>query len=200
MSRKLRALCYFTLLVIPTTVFAHTPFKGISDFYSGLFHPVFVPAHALLLSAFGLLLGQQEPKENLTPLLLFLVFTFMGLFIAGNSTGGKFETIQLLGAGAIGLLVALNPHIPVFLRSLGSAFFGLLIGIDSGQADLVGPPLLASLIGTGLGMCIFLLCTMSFADYFKAKHWQKIGIRIIGSWIAASALLVLSLSLSLVTT
>lgn len=196
MSRSLRTLIYVTLLVTPTIVYAHTPFKGINNFYNGLLHPVFIPAHALLLSALGLFLGQQEPKENGIPLLMFLVFALTGLVIAGNANGGEFETVQLLGASAIGLLVAINPRIPVFLRSIGSASSGLLIGIDSGQAELAGAPLLASLIGTGLGMCIYLLCTMSFAGYFKDKEWQKIGIRIIGSWIAASALLVLSLSLS----
>jgi hydrogenase/urease accessory protein HupE len=195
MNRTLRALFCFTLLVAPAIALAHSPFKGIGNFYGGLLHPVFVPAHALLLSALGLLLGQQEPEENLFPLLAFLTCALAGLVIAGNASGGEFETLQLLGAAAIGLLVAINPRIPVLLRALGGAFAGLLIGLDSDQADLAGAPLLASLIGTGLGMSVFLLCIMSFASYFKARQWQQIGIRVIGSWITASAVLVLSLSL-----
>lgn len=196
MSRSLRTLFYATLLVTPTIACAHTPFKGINNFYNGLLHPVFIPAHVLLLSALGLFLGQQVPKENGIPLLMFLACTVVGLVIAGNFDGSELETIQLLGAAAIGLLIAISPRIPVFIRAIGSAMSALLIGADSGQAGLVGAPLLASLVGTGLGMCVFLLCTMSFAENFKARDWQKIGVRIMGSWIAASALLVLSLSLS----
>jgi hypothetical protein len=45
-------------------------------------------------------------------------------------------------------------------------------------------------------MCTLLLCTMGVADYLKERTWQTIGVRIMGSWITASALLVLSLSLS----
>jgi urease accessory protein len=68
--------------------------------------------------------------------------------------------------------------------------------MDSGQAELASAALFASLVGTWLGMCILLLCTMGAADYLKAMPWQTIGVRIVGSWMTASALLVLSLSLS----
>jgi hydrogenase/urease accessory protein HupE len=196
MTRRARALACLVLLLAPAVALAHSPVKGIGNFYGGLLHPVLIPAHVLLLSALGLLLGQQAPRENQFPLLIFLVFTVTGLVVAGNSNGGKFETVQLLVAGAIGLLVAINPQIPVLLRSLASAITALLIGIDSGQAELVAAPLFAALLGTGLGMCVFLLGAMSIADFCRARPWQKIGIRVIGSWIAASALLVLSLSVS----
>jgi F0F1-type ATP synthase assembly protein I len=34
---------------------------------------------------------------------------------------------------------------------------------------------------------------MGFADYFNKKPWQLIGLRVLGSWLAASALMVLAL-------
>lgn len=199
MSGRRRALVHAAIALTPTAALAHSPIKDIGNFYGGLLHPLFIPAHVLLLGALGLLLGQQEPVENKLPLILFLVAAVAGLIIAGVSPGGEFETLQLSGAAAIGLLVAIHPTIPVVLRAIGSAVSGLLVGIDSGQPELAGAGLFASLVGTGLGMCIFLLCTMGFADYCREKDWQRIGIRVIGSWVAASALLVLSLSLSRVT-
>jgi len=36
---------------------------------------------------------------------------------------------------------------------------------------------------------------MILAEYLQKKSWGKIGIRILGSWIAASAILVLALAL-----
>jgi hypothetical protein len=36
---------------------------------------------------------------------------------------------------------------------------------------------------------------IGWGDYFT-RDWQKIGIRVIGSWIATSALLVFTLSLN----
>ena len=49
------------------------------------------------------------------------------------------------------------------------------------------------------GIYLLLLYPIALADYFNKKAWQKIGIRIIGPWVAASSLLVLTLSLSSVS-
>jgi hydrogenase/urease accessory protein HupE len=194
MTRERWGLVYCSVLLAPGTALAHSPIKDIGAFYGGLLHPLFIPAHALLLGALGLMLGQQAPAENKIPLLLFLTCAVAGLAIAGYSSGGEFEAVQLLGSAVIGLLVAIQPTMPVFLRAAGAAAAGLLVGMDSGQTELASAALFASLVGTWLGMCVLLLCTMGAADYLKEKPWQKIGVRIIGSWIAASALLVLSLS------
>lgn len=196
MSRTHRVIVSGWLMLAPGAVLAHSPIKDIGNFYGGLLHPVFIPAHALLLGALGLLLGQQAPAENKMPLLLFLMCAVAGLAIAGDANGAALQTAQLLGTAVLGLLVALQPAIPVFLRAVGSAFCALVIGMDSGQAELSGAALFASLVGTWLGMCILLLCTMGAADYLKEKPWQKIGVRIVGSWMTACALLVLSLSVS----
>ena len=196
MSRTHLAFVSCCLMLAPGAVLAHSPIKDIGNFYGGLLHPLFIPAHALLLGALGLLLGQQQPAENKFPLLLFVVCAVAGLALSGHTNGVALQTAQLLGTAAIGLLVAIQPAIPVFLRTAGSAFCALVIGIDSGQAELASAALFASLVGTWLGMCILLLCTMGAADYLKEKPWQTIGVRIIGSWMTASALLVLSLSVS----
>ncbi len=196
MNSRYRALACCSLLLVPTAALAHSPIKDIGSFYGGLLHPLFIPAHVLLLGALGLLLGQQEPAENKFPLLIFLVSAVAGLASTGYATGRELETAQLLGTAAIGLLVAIQPTIPLFLRTAGSAFCALVIGMDSGQPELASAALFASLVGTWLGMCTLLLCTMGVADYLKERAWQTIGVRIMGSWITTSALLVLSLSLS----
>ena len=191
-----RRLVYCALLLAPTAALAHSPIKDIGAFYGGLLHPLFILPHVLLLGALGLMLAQQQPVENKLPLLMFLTCAVAGLTIAGHSSGGEFTTMQLVISAIIGLLVVIRPTIPVFLRAAGGAVAGLLVGIDSGQSELASAALFASLVGTWLGMCVLLLCTMGAADYMKEKAWQKIGVRIIGSWITASALLVLSLSFS----
>lgn len=195
MTPRLRAPCGVTILLTPSAALAHSPIRDIGNFYGGLLHPVLVPAQLLLLLALGLLLGQQAPAENKVPLLAFLICTVAGLVYAGLASGGELATAQLLGTTVFGLLVALHPKIPVTVRTVFSAFAALTVGADSGQAELTGAALFAALAGTGIGMTILLLCTMGMADYLQEKPWQKIGVRILGSWITTSALLVLSLSL-----
>lgn len=186
----------WALFLTPSLAFAHSPIKGIDNFYNGLLHPVFVPAHLLLLIAAGLLFGQQGLKKNQTALVVFLAATIVGLIAAWFSIGGEIEVFILGGAAIIGLLIATNPVLPPYSVSLIAAFTGFALGMDSTQETLLGKEKLVSLFGSGIGIYMLLFYPIFFSDYFKKKTWQKIGIRVIGSWVAASSLLVLALSFS----
>jgi ABC-type phosphate/phosphonate transport system permease subunit len=49
-----------------------------------------------------------------------------------------------------------------------------------------------TLIGTGLGACVA-AAILAIGTSQLTRDWQRIGMRIVGSWIAASATLVLAL-------
>ena len=49
-----------------------------------------------------------------------------------------------------------------------------------------------TLIGTGLGACCALAIVI-IAVRSLQRGWHRIGVRIVGSWMAASAILVLAL-------
>lgn len=184
------------LLFTPGLAVAHMPIKGINNFYNGLIHPVLVPSHLLLLIAMGLFFGQQGPKENQKALVVFLIATIVGLIVAWFSIGVDMEMFLLSGSAAIGLLVAISPAAGLFWCSIIVALVGLSVGMDSAQETLSGKEKFLSLFGSGVGIYLLFLYPMAFADYFNKKTWQKIGVRVVGSWVAASSLLVLALSLS----
>jgi hypothetical protein len=48
------------------------------------------------------------------------------------------------------------------------------------------------LIGTGIGACL-VLAVVVVGTTRLTRAWQRIGVRILGSWMAASAMLVLAL-------
>ena len=50
------------------------------------------------------------------------------------------------------------------------------------------------LVGTGLAACATLAAVIAGANLLN-RPWQRLGVRIAGSWIAASALLALTLEL-----
>lgn len=196
MSSKPFLLILLLFLVATDPLLAHSPIKSMGNFYSGLLHPVFVPAHLLLLIALGLFIGQKGLSENRLSFAVFLVTTVIGLIGAWFSVGGELEIALLSAAAIIGLLIASNLPIGVYLCAIIAALVGLLISVDSAQDTLSGMGKLLTLLGTGVGISILFLYAMGFADYFNKKPWQKIGIRIIGSWLAASSLLVIALSYS----
>jgi urease accessory protein len=183
-------------LLLPASALAHSPIKGINSFYNGLLHPVLVPAQLLFLLALGLLLGRQEPQRIQASILAFLAATVAGLAAAGFDISIDAETALLVGAASAGLLVAADPRLPGLGCLVISVVSGLLIGLDSPQQELAGKERFAALFGSGIGIYLLVLYAVALADAFRKRHWQRVGVRVIGSWLAASALLVLALSLA----
>jgi hydrogenase/urease accessory protein HupE len=191
-----KALVFWALLVIPKFSLAHSPIEGIDKFYGGLLHPVFVPAHLLLLIALGLFIGQRGAKDNQSAVLVFVVAVAVGLIAAWFSVGNSLEVLILSGAALVGILIVSSFAVNRLLCALIAALAGLLLGADSAQDTLSDKEKFVSLLGNGLGLYLLFLYPMGLADIFNKKPWQKIGVRVIGSWIAASSLLVLALSYS----
>jgi urease accessory protein len=73
-----------------------------------------------------------------------------------------------------------------------AAVTAVALGLDSPPQALSLARAWATLIGTGIGACMVLVMIVA-ATAGCSREWQRIGIRVIGSWIAASATLVLAL-------
>lgn len=190
-----RVLLLAVSLAAPGLAFAHTPIEGVDNFYNGLMHPFIVPAHLLLGIATGLFVGQKGMKENQLAIAVYFVAALAGLIVAWFTVVGGLDLFILGGAATIGLLIASNlpagPRWCAFVAGL----VGLLLGMDSSQEALSGQDKFVSFLGTGLGIYFLLLYPMGLADYLcEKKSWHKIGVRVVGSWVAASSLLVLALS------
>lgn len=196
MSGKHFILFCLSTLIIPETLLAHGSFEGVGGFLNGFLHPLVIPAHLLLLIAIGLFLGQQEPEVVESAFHILPVTIFVGLVIAWFSIGTEMEILLLTLSLTVGLIIAIKPHIKSSISVAIVLLTSFFLGIDSPQEELFGTDKLLTLFGSGVAIYFLTLLFMALAEYFNKKEWQKIGVRIIGSWVAASSLLVLSLSLS----
>ena len=195
MTLCLRLLAVAFLLFLPGAVLAHSPIKGMDSFYNGVLHPVLVPAHLLAIMTAGLLIGQQGVKRMQAPLITFLFILIAALTATGyfdlalpESTG-----VMLLLSMAVlsGVLVALEMELSLMPLMAIGVVVALLVGMDSSQPELQGRAKLAILTGTGVGGFLLILYAAAAAE-FANRAWQKIGIRILGSWATASAFIVLA--------
>lgn len=192
---RLITICLLALIA-PEASLAHSPIQGIGDFYNGLLHPLLVPAHLLLLVAVGLFLGQQETRKLELVLGTYVAAIVVGLTGAWFSIGTGMETWILAVSAIIGLLVAARFPSASWWSLVVVLLAGFLLGMDSAQNELVGKNRLAALFGSAIAIYFLVLYPMALAEYCNRKPWQRIGIRVIGSWVTASSLLVLALSLS----
>jgi urease accessory protein len=163
----------------------------MSGLIGGLLHPLAVPAHVLVLLAIGLLVGQQDGR--LLPLVAFfggLVAGLSALALAVATTSAA--NVVLAAAAVSGLLVVLARPLPAFVSAPLAAIAGIALGLDSPPAAISIAAAIAMLIGTGISASLAVAIVAAGASYLT-RGWQQIGARILGSWIAASAILVLAL-------
>jgi urease accessory protein len=163
----------------------------IEGFFGGLLHPLLVPAHAIALLGLGLLIGTHAQYR--APLLAFAAALGLGLLAIARGIGQTpADSVVLAMAAITGMLVAAALPLPTFLRAAIAAIAGGAIGLDSPPQAVSLGAASAALIGTGFGAS-FALMLIAFIAAQLAGPRQRIGLRIAGSWIAASAILVLAL-------
>jgi hypothetical protein len=170
---------------------AHT-IEGLGGFYGGFLHPVLTPTHGLALLGLGLLIGQQPADKRLLPQMLFalaLAAALLALALAVGET--EAGAVLLAGVALTGALVAAAFRLPILVLGPLAAAIGASIGLDSPPDVVSFQEAIVMLIGTGLGASIALGLVVEGAARV-ARDWQRIGVRVLGSWTAASALLAIA--------
>jgi len=161
--------------------------------FAGLLHPLIVPAHVLAIAALALLIGQQSWGRNVP--MVYAVAVLTGLGAIAMAYVPKFNEEMLLALAAIaGLVAALARPLPQGLGALLAAAIGLSLALDSPPEALALLQSNLTLLGTALGAVLLLLVLLQGTARLR-HHWQRIGARVLGSWIAAIAILVLALRL-----
>jgi urease accessory protein len=163
----------------------------MSGVIGGLLHPFAVPVHVLALVAIGLLIGRQS--ERLIPLAAFVAGLASGLGALALAFATTSAANILLAATILSaLLVALAYQVPALVSVPLVATAGIALGLDSPPEAISIAAAVAMLIGTGIGASLA-IAIVAVGTGRLCRPWQQIGVRILGSWIAASAILVLAL-------
>ncbi len=172
---------------------AHDFVEG-AGFLNGLLHPLLAPAHALCLLAFGLMTGQHKMAHRIVLTMAFAAALTAGILMimfAAFSVDAA-PMILLASGAAAGLLTALAQPLPVILPAAILATGGLALIFDSVPSVVSKLDTVLALAGTALGATLA-VGLVAYAAGCLTRDWQRIGVRIAGSWTAASALLVLAL-------
>jgi urease accessory protein len=169
----------------------------MSGLVRGLLHPLLLPAHALALLALGLLISQQHARRRLLLSATFVAGLVAGLAAIALAAGPTpAADVVLAAAGLAGLLVAIGRPLPALACAALAVVAGAALGLDSPpQATSIAAGTIM-LIGTGLGASLALALVVAGAGALVGVQglvWPRIGVRVLGSWIAASATLVLAL-------
>jgi len=104
--------------------------------------------------------------------------------------------LALLAIAAIaGLIVVTTIPLPTRLGDLLAFTAGAALALNSPPQAISIPSAIVMQLGTGIA-ALATLALVGFIANKAERPWQRIAVRILGSWIAASAILVLALRLT----
>jgi hydrogenase/urease accessory protein HupE len=175
------------------TAQAHLVTSGAGPFFDGVAH-FFVSLDDLLvvvaLSLFAGLLGKASARWVLLSLpLAWLIGMLLGVYFAMPWDSDAWATgVTLLVAG---LFLAINPTLPVWGVAVMVAALGFCHGSWNGVAMRATQTSTIASLGIVTAATVVTLLLSATAASFHIP-WQKIALRVIGSWIAAFGLLAIA--------
>jgi len=183
------------VLMLASPAWAHAPIMGIGGVAGGALHALLIPEHGMSLVALGAFLGRQQPVARRWEALTFMAALTGGLvLIALLGEAALAADFLLLATAILGLLIAVD-WAPPFLGWVLAAVTGGALALDSPPEVSSTGEAIRMLIGSGLGAALAVALLGEAAGWFRA-YGPLVVMRVLGSWIAAIAILVLSLRIA----
>jgi urease accessory protein len=180
-----------TCLLAPRAASAHLVSTGFGPFYDGLGHFLLTPEDFLPVMALALLAGLAGAGLGRAVLYslpaAWLTGGLIGLQSGGTLVPPVVTALVLLG---LGLLVAADRRLPIGLGVALAGLLGLLHGIANGVALAAAGQGAPALLGICTALSIVLVLLAAQVVQLR-QWWQRIAVRVGGSWIAASGMLLL---------
>jgi hydrogenase/urease accessory protein HupE len=191
----IHAIVVFTVAMCPATAEAHLNSTGMGPIYDGLMHFVTSPEDLVPVLALALLAGLRGAAYGRRALFVlpaaWLLGGLAGLAAATVNANAVLTAITFL---LLGGLVALDAKLSLRATTALIALLGLYHGFLNGAG--MGQPGAASLALLGLVSAVFILVALAAALVVPLQAaWARIAVRVIGSWIVASGLLMLGWNL-----
>ena len=195
LKQLLRTALVICLVMLATPAWAHAPVMGIRGVLGGVLHALLIPEHGASLVALGLVLGRQQQLARRSGLLIFAAALACGLVATGLAIEAPLASdVLLVATGILGLLIAAAWGPPVLGWPL-AVVAGLAFALDSAPEATSTDETIRMLIGSGIGAVVALVLVAEGAGILRSDK-QPIVARVLGSWIAATAILVLALRIA----
>jgi hydrogenase/urease accessory protein HupE len=170
---------------------AHLNTTGMGPLYDGLMHFFTSPEDLVPVLALALLAGLRGAAFGRRALFTipgaWLLGGFAGISAAAKS-GSPFVSAAwfLLLGGLLAADAKLSLNLTSALAALLGLSHGYLNGTGMGQFGIAS----VALLGLVFGVFVLIALAAAFVVRLRA-HWARIAVRVAGSWIAASGLLML---------
>jgi len=181
--------------VAPSVAEAHLTSSGLGPFYDGLLHLMTSPEDLAAAIALALLCGLRGADHGrraffVVPL-AWLLGSFVGL-VALTPQGNDIVSASWLLL--LGALIAFDAKLPLAATTALGALLGLMHGYSNGSGMNLTLAVVLALIGLATAVATMTVLPAAAGVRFGGGS-TRIALRVAGSWIAASGLLLLGWSI-----
>ncbi|UOG92368.1 MAG: hypothetical protein L3K52_01215 [Candidatus Thiothrix sulfatifontis] len=170
----------------------------ISFFWYGFIQPWQAPTQALAFIGLGLLLGQQGKQALRFGIGAFFLSISLGLLLTRwVILAGEWEIPLLAVAGLMGVLLALRLAVPLCIVTFCAGTLGLLASAALAPNLMLGSQAFIiknATFGVIVSATLTVLLSAAVASYLRIR-WEGLVLRVLGSWLVASTLMVLAMLL-----
>jgi hydrogenase/urease accessory protein HupE len=157
--------------------------------YDGIGHLLLTPEDLVPVLAMALYAGLRGALTGRRILFLLPLAWFAGGVVGSAATSIPSIPLPAVSFLLIGILVAADLRMPPDIVTILAVVLGLVHGFFNGFALKEGPGILG-LLGIMTVLFVLVALTAAFVISLK-KPWTRVVVRVTGSWIAASGLLLL---------
>ena len=195
-SSRLLTCAILTLAVVlrAESAEAHLNSTGMGPIYDGLMHFLMSPEDLIPALALALLAGLRGAaygrRASFMLPVAWLAGSLFGLTTAATTGSAIFSSLWFVLLG--GLVIAdakVSLSAMTALATLLGFVHGYLNGTGMGQSGFA----LAAVLGLSSAVFVLIVLAAAFVVQLRAQ-WARIAVRVVGSWIAASGLLMLGWS------
>jgi hydrogenase/urease accessory protein HupE len=187
-------LLLLLIFILPVPAEAHLNSTGMGPIYDGVMHFLMSPEDLIPALALALLAGLRGApygrRAAFTLPVAWLVGSLFGLTAAATTGSAVLSSLWFLLLG--GLVIA-DAKLPLSAMTALAALFGLVHGYLNGTGMGQSWFAVITLLGLTSGVFVLIVLAAAFVVQLRA-HWARIAVRVAGSWIAASGLLMLGWS------
>jgi hydrogenase/urease accessory protein HupE len=175
----------------PAIAHAHLMSTGFGPFYDGVIHLTLSPDDLLGVLALSLLAGLAGALHGRA-----VLFGLTAAWLTGGLIGLQLDQeislplLNTLSFLIVGILVALDPKLPMWLVNCLSITIGLFHGFFNGSAMGEAGGGILALLGITTGVFVIVAIASAFVISLRLA-WTRIAVRVAGSWIAATGLLLI---------
>jgi hydrogenase/urease accessory protein HupE len=192
---RYRSTLVVVALLLPTTAHAHLVNTGLGPFYDGVLHFLLTPEDLFPVLALALLAGLRgAPSGRLALFVLTGAWLTGGLIGLAFPAAGSSAILTTLSFVVLGGLVAADARLrPGWVAAIAGVV-GLLHGHYNGAA--MAEAKVGALGLAGIAATVFVTSALAAALVVALRApWARIAVRVAGSWVAATGLLMLGWSL-----